>query len=254
MRRKYRLICLLFCFLLLLGCGDAEPEQTDPRSVLPRNERDASDFTVEDGFVRYPGALLGVDVSSHQEEIDWEKVRQAGVEFAILQLGYRGYTEGALHLDERYAQNLKGARQAGLQVGVYFFSQALSVEEAEEEADFVLQTLGGTALDFPVFYDWEEVKSGRSGGQLSLAITDYTKAFCDKISAGGYKTGVYFNQLYGSCYLRLEELGEYVFWLAEYRDAMTYPYDAAIWQFTSAGSVDGIQTRADVNLYFPEGT
>ena len=254
MRLRHRLLCAAFCVLLLLqGCA-GEPDPTEPTSRVPRNERAASDFTVEDGLVRYPGALLGVDVSSHQERIDWEKVRRSGISFAILQLGYRGYTEGALHLDERYEENLREARKAGLKVGVYFFSQALSVEEAEEAAEFVLDTLNGEKLDFPVFYDWEEVSTGRTGGKLTSAITDYARAFCDKVSAEGYESGVYFNQVYGLLYLRLEELCDRTFWLAEYRDAMTFRYDAAMWQFTSSGEIDGIDTRADVDLYFPEGT
>lgn len=254
MRLRQRLFCAVFCILLLLqGCA-GEPEQTETQSKLLPNKREASDFTVENGFVRYPGAMLGVDVSSHQEQIDWEAVRRDGITFAILQLGYRGYTEGELYEDERYRENLEGARKAGLKVGVYFFSQALSVEEAEAEAEFVLKTLDSEKLDFPVFYDWEEVSSGRTGGKLSSAITDYAKAFCDLVSAQGYQTGVYFNQVYGYFYLRLEELYDRMFWVAEYRDAMTFSYDAAMWQYTSSGSVNGIKTRADIDLYFPEGT
>lgn len=254
MRLRHRLFCLAFATLLTLqGCA-GEPEQTEYHSILPRNERVASDFTVENGFVRYPGAMLGVDVSSHQEEIDWQKVKDDGVEFAIIQLGYRGYTEGEVYLDKRYKENLSGAKSVGLKVGVYFFSQALSLSEAEQEAEFVLQALNGEKLDFPVFYDWEEVRGGRTDGKLTSVITDYARAFCDKVSAGGYETGVYFNQLYGYLYLRLEELSDVMFWVAEYREALSFSYDTAMWQFTSAGNVNGIATRADVNLYFPEGS
>lgn len=132
-----------------------EGERYVPKFDYPLNEYDTEGFTEQNGFIQYPGAVLGVDVSEHQGDIDWQAVRGAGVEFAILRVGYRGMTEGGLNVDATFEQNYQGAVDAGLQVGVYFFSQAVSEEEAREEANFVLQTLNGRELAYPVVFDWE---------------------------------------------------------------------------------------------------
>ena len=109
----------------------------------------------------------------HQGDIDWQAVRGAGVEFAILRVGYRGMTEGGLNVDATFQQNYQGAVDAGLQVGVYFFSQAVSQEEAREEADFVLQTLNGRELAYPVVFDWETPSPARSCPQRTCAPMIY---------------------------------------------------------------------------------
>ena len=114
-----------------------EGERYVPKFEYPLNEYDTEGFTEQNGFIQYPGTVLGVDVSEHQGDIDWQAVRGAGVEFAILRVGYRGMTEGGLNVDATFEQNYQGAVDAGLQVGVYFFSQAVSQAEAREEADFV---------------------------------------------------------------------------------------------------------------------
>ena len=245
------LAALLLC-LLATGCGLRRESNRIPD--IPRNTRQMQDYkTDEKGRPSYPGALLGVDVSDHQGEIDWEKAKADGVRFAILRIGYRGYSEGSLCTDERFAENYVNARKAGLQVGVYFYSQALSTEEARAEAAYVLDLLDEVPLELPVFYDWEEVSSGRTGGKASSAVGDYALHFCQSITEGGYQAGVYFNQRYGYSIMHLEALTAYPFWIAEYDSYQSFGYQTDFWQFTGSGHVDGINVIVDMDLmYAPE--
>ena len=245
------LAAVLFC-LLFPGCTVGRQQYYIPD--IPINKRKTSDFSTDaKGRPTYPGAVLGVDVSDHQGNIDWERVRADGVSFAILRIGYRGYTAGGLNLDESFAGNYVQARKAGLQVGVYFYSQAVSEAEAAEEAAYVLELLDGVPLELPVFYDWEEVNQGRTGGKALSAVGGYAKTFCEKISEGGYQAGAYFNQRYGYTIMHLENLKDYSLWIAEYQSAQSFGYRTDFWQFTGSGQVDGIETAVDMDLmYAPE--
>lgn len=231
-----------------------QQDPVNPYDLLDPNTYDASLFYKENGLLRYGDAQksrAGIDVSSHQQRIDWEKVKAAGVDFAIIRLGYRGYTEGAIQLDEYYLQNMDGAETAGLDVGVYFFSQALSPEEAVEEAEFCLQWLQDCELSYPVLYDWEDIEAeARTDGMDSITLTACAKAFCQTIEEGGFRAGIYFNQTFGYQELKLPELDEYCFWLAEYNETPTFAHDFEIWQYCCDGAVDGISTDVDLNLAF----
>lgn len=253
MRCLQRLIPLFLLLSLLLSACSSGPDQ--PKlPELRLNPRSAQDFsTDEKGRPSYPGAVLGVDVSAHQGEIDWQRVKADGVDFAILRIGFRGYTAGSLNVDETFAQNYVDARKAGLQVGVYFYSQAVTVSEAEEEAAYVLKLLDGVPLELPVFFDWEEVSKGRTGGTASSEVGERAAAFCRSVEAGGYKAGVYFNQRYGYSIMHLENLTEYAFWIAEYQDYQSFSFQTDFWQFTGSGHVDGIDLIVDMDLmYAPE--
>jgi GH25 family lysozyme M1 (1,4-beta-N-acetylmuramidase) len=195
---------------------------------------------------------FGIDVSEHQGAIDWQAVANDGVEFALIRLGNRGATEGLLYLDDYFEDNISGAQQAGILVGVYFFSQAITEAEAREEAEFVLKHLKGHRLDYPVVFDHEKVfgMEARSDHLTGEQISRCTETFLEIIREAGYDTMVYGNKsdLYRlSPYL----LNRYGVWLAEYDAAHpTMEHDLAIWQFTSNGSVDGISTRTDLNIHF----
>ena len=224
-----------------------------PDEALPVNERAAEDFTAEGDLIRYRGAARqGVDVSAHQEEIDWAQVADSGVSFAMIRLGYRGATEGVLHTDRYFEANLHGAKEAGLDVGVYFFSQALTEQEADEEAAYVLETLGGEELDLPVMFDWEIVESqgSRSVGREAETVTACAGAFCRRITLGGYRAGVYFNRQQGYHSYDLSALRDYAFWVADPNDHPDFYYDFAIWQYTFRGSVPGIAAPVDRDLLF----
>lgn len=243
---------VLLLFLSELSKNGVLPGAANVLQMPPRNERRQSDFSEADGRICYPGALTGIDVSEHQQQIDWTAVKNDGIDFAIIRMGFRGSSEGGLFVDECFYDNLNGAKAAGLGVGAYFYSQANSVEEAEEEAEYVLAALSGYTLDHPVFYDWEEgtPRSARLEGVTMLDVTEFANAFCKRIEEAGYEAGVYFNQRYGYS-MKLYDLKDYAYWLAEFDDAMSFGFDVDYWQYTYQGVVDGISTTVDLDLYYP---
>lgn len=200
---------------------------------------------------------LGVDVSEHQGQIQWDQVAQAGVQFAMVRLAYRGWgQEGVIRADSRGLENLQGAADAGIKTGVYFFSQAISVEEAVEEAQFLLQLLDGRALDMPIVFDWETVSAedARTANVKRATLNACALAFCREIEQAGYEAMVYFNldlARWKLDLLTIQEAG-YDFWLAMYSDSLRYAYRVRMWQYTDDGSVPGIKGNVDLDLYFPQ--
>lgn len=257
----------VLCAAVALFIWQQQPEyftyrdqQLEAIKGVDRNRYDPQAFTQEEnGWITYEKngkkALTGIDVSVYQGDIDWEAVAQSGVEFAIIRLGYRGYSQGAIQLDRNFEQNMRGALEAGLDVGVYFFSQATTVLEAEEEADFVLENLRGYPITFPVVFDWEFVTAdqARTHEMEGEALTDCALAFCELVATAGYTPMVYFNQDIGYFYYQLDELDQYPFWLAEYDSKPDFFYDFEIWQYTHTGTVPGIQGSVDLNLAFESG-
>ena len=199
-------------------------------------------------------ARFGIDVSEFQgEEIDWKLVKESGVEFVIIRLGYRAYGEtGALVMDAMYEQNIQGALGAGLDVGVYFFSQAVSGAEAVQEAEFVLEHLKPYDISGPVVYDTEEIKwdTARTDENTREDFTNFCKVFCDTIKQAGYEPMIYSNMKWMAFTLDMEELTEYDFWYADYHDIPQCPYDYKIWQYSETGVVPGINANVDLNLWF----
>ena len=209
-----------------------------------------------DGRMRYgDGSVpywIGVDVSSWQGEIDWNAVAADGIDFAMLRLGYRGYSVGNLNTDAYFEANLQGAAAAGIDVGVYYFSQAITAEEAREEAQYLLAQLDGAQLTYPVVFDWELVsdKRGRANRLDTDTLVACANAFCDEVRAAGYKPMIYFN-LY-TAYERydLSRLNCQDFWSAEYRQTPQFYYEAKMWQYTDSGRVKGIDGGVDMNISF----
>ena len=234
-----------------------EQEQTveDRFAGVATNSYNADGFYKENGFLRYEDDTLtsevGVDISSHQQSVDWQSVKNAGVDFAILRAGYRGYTEGAIQEDETFLTNLKAAKEAGLKVGVYFFSQALDRAEAVEEAEFVLNLLDGETLDYPIFFDWEDIEAdARTDGMDSETLTACALAFCKRVELNGYQAGVYFNQRFGYEEFDLRELQDYELWLAEYNLTPSFAYHFEVWQYANDGMLSGVDGAVDLNLAF----
>lgn len=210
-----------------------------PLEGMPLNPYLREGFSVDGrGRVAYEAegrqARLGVDVSKYQGDIDWQAVAGDGIGFAMLRLGYRGYSEGGLFLDQNFRQNLQGALDAGLEVGVYFFSQAITPEEAEEEADYVLEVLDGAELTFPIAFDWEPIQGNeaRTDGLDGAAMTRCAAAFCKRIQDAGYRPAVYFNQTQGYLHYDLRELTDYELWLAELGTAPDFYYHFDLWQYS----------------------
>lgn len=197
------------------------------------------------------GTHLGIDVSKWQGEIDWEKVKEDGVEFVIIRCGYRGYTKGTLIEDPMFAQNIKGATDAGLKVGVYFFTQAINEVEAVEEASMVVSLIRDYDLQYPIFIDTESAGgTGRADGLDVESRTKVCDAFCATIQDAGYKSGVYASRNWYYEKVEAEELEDYVIWLAEYRSIPLYKGYYHMWQYTSKGKVDGINGNVDMNLSY----
>ncbi|MBE7002725.1 MAG: hypothetical protein E7425_00365 [Ruminococcaceae bacterium] len=218
---------------------------------VPVNELDKDAFEKSgSGLIRYHDAPMGIDVSSHQGEIDWEQVAASGISFAMIRVGARGYTEGGIMADSRFEQNIDGALAAGLDVGIYFFSQATSVAEAEEEADYVLERLAGYQVTYPVAFDWESIPEAeaRTDGVGAGMVTRCAITFCDKLAAAGYTPMVYFNADQGYLGYRLDELTDYPFWLAEYHDSPGFYYAVDFWQYTHRGNLPGIEGAVDFDL------
>jgi len=228
----------------------------DVLESVPVASYDTGRFYTEGGLMRYDSSEVetraGIDVSEYQGKIDWEKVKASGIEFAIIRLGYRGYTEGGIYPDSCFDSNIKGALDAGLEVGVYFFSQAITVEEALEEAEFVLTRLEGYHITYPVVFDWEVIgkSSARTYGLDTDTLSQCAVAFCDKMADAGYAPMIYFTSYAGYVKYDLSRLKGYEFWFAQYSATPSFYYDYQMWQYTSSGKVDGISGNVDMNIYF----
>lgn len=265
MMRTFKRTCRALCALVvaaaccaavaLAGYGGAPAADAPEPYVSPYDwtklERTGDRLVYQDGEKR---SQLGVDVSSHQGTIDWQAVAADGIDFAFVRAGNRGYTEGGLFVDERFAENVDGATAAGLNVGVYFFSQAITAEEAREEADLVLKALAGRYVALPVVFDHEPVPdaAGRANNLSRDTLTSCALAFCERLEAAGYDTMIYGNKGDIARYNR-EALGTRPVWFAEY-DALkpSAQFDFAIWQYTNNGTISGIPTPVDLNLLLPE--
>jgi len=230
-----------------------EPE--NPTIPPDRNPYDRFDFQYNRNnylLLQNLKSSPGVDVSAYQGKIDWKKVAASGIEFAIIRLGYRGYESGKLVEDDYAVQNLNGARAAGLKVGAYFFSQALSIKEADQEIAFMMDILDGFLPDMPLILDWEiPASSARTTGMDARTLTDIQKHYCAEITERGYEPMVYFNWHQSENLYYLSELEDYPFWLALYQDRMTYPWKVEMWQYTDKGKVPGISGPVDLNVYMP---
>ena len=195
---------------------------------------------------------VGIDVSENQGVIDWNAVAADGIDFVMIRLGYRGTTEGELYLDGQYEAYLEGAKAAGLDCGIYFFSQAQNTDEAIEEAKFVLDNLDGAQLEYPIAFDSEEITLGevqsRTTGLDDNTMTDIAETFCSRIEQAGYRSIIYGNR-YDLSRLSYERLDGYSIWWAEY-DAVvpTARSGITMWQYANDGAVAGIDTIVDMNL------
>lgn len=236
--------------------GETEPT-TEPTVPPEANIYDQYDFQYnKNNYLTClrQESLVAVDVSAFQKDIDWKKVKSSGVDFAMLRLGYRGWgAKGTLVEDEYIQQNLAATAEVGMPIGAYFFSQATSMNEVQEEINFMLEILGDYQLDYPIVLDWEIANptEGRTINVTRRELTDMLLYFCDEMAHKGFQPMVYFNWTQASQMIYLNELENYPFWLALYQDRMTFPYQIEMWQYTSEGTVPGIEGDVDINLYLP---
>ena len=232
------------------------PIQPDvPKAEYPRD----SFVTEENGDIAYYSngnkiSKKGIDVSKYQGEIDWEKVAASDIEYAMLRVGIRGYGTGKLVIDETFEDNIEGASKYGIPIGVYFATQAVSTEEAIEEAELVIEALKDSKLSYPVAIDVEDVNDSeaRTANLTAEQRTDYTIAFLERIKEAGYDTMIYGNLKSFCGMLQVERLTDYEFWFAYYDKYIYFPYRISMWQYTEKGRIDGIEGDVDINLLIKE--
>lgn len=258
---------LLICVLWLVVAnwnrpGPTPPITTDPPTtgttqptlpIPPLNPLSPGDFAYREDYLTCltVPSMLGIDVSEWQENIDWEKVKAAGIEFVMIRVGWRGSESGRLNPDTAAQGHYEGAAAAGLKIGAYFFSQAITPAEAVEEAEFLLEITKDWHLSMPAVFDWEYISAdARTGNMDATTLTACSKAFCDRVAQAGYTPMIYFNTSQSLTLLHLWQLTDYKFWLAQYKNTLQYPYKVDMWQYTDAGSVPGIDGAVDINLLF----
>ena len=197
-------------------------------------------------------SVLGIDVSSFQNGINYNLLKQQGVEFVFIRLGYRGYQSGEIHLDPLFDMHYTKAKEAGLKVGVYFFSAAISNEESIEEANFVLENLIDRDIDLPIVLDIEEIPYdvSRIGTLSNDQIKENINSFFNIINSNGYDTMLYANQNYIKNHLNHKDLSEWGLWYAQYNKLPVYFYEYSIWQYSDAGNFEGYDGNIDLDLMF----
>lgn len=227
---------------------DASKEDTGVVEAL-----ESADDTEDKTIKKSDKSSFGIDVSAYQGDIDWDKVKASGVDFVIIRAGYRGSKTGVLVEDSCFKKNLQGAREAGIQVGVYFFTQATNEVEAVEEASMVVSLLENSKIDYPIFIDTEG--AGGNGRADLLDAETRTKvcvAFCKTVESAGYHGGVYASRSWYYRNLNASDLEEFVIWDAEYVGNPQYTGKYDMWQYTSSGLIDGINTRVDLDVSYIE--
>lgn len=250
---------ILLCVFLFMDAADSSKSRArkvDPTEDTREIPYSPEDFVLNrDGFMECVGDIAygtGIDVSFYQGDIDWEKVKTAGVEFVFIRVGGRDGADGSLYTDSKAQSYYEGAKAAGLEIGAYFFSQAITVEEAREEAEFALRQVKDWELDRPIVYDWEYINQNARTAKMNKALlTQCTLAFCQTIEEAGKEPMIYFNESQGSDLLDLDALRQYPFWLAMYGGELDVPYRVDYWQYSETGKVDGIDHNVDLNIYIP---
>lgn len=232
-----------------------------PLEGVPLNTLDWSGLELDDRsrYTYYENgeavSKTGIDVSYHQGEIDWERVAADGIDFAMIRIGYRGYEQGIMHRDELSESYIKGAQAAGIDVGVYFYSQAISEAEAREEAVYVCELIKDCDIKYPVVFDWElpEDSGARTLGTTAETLNKCAAAFCSEITDRDYTAMLYSNLKMALTKYDMQTLSAYDFWYVEYKDGHnppSYPYELQMWQYASDGRVDGINGYVDMNISF----
>ena len=228
--------------------SDTIPARTYDPAGLVLNDRNEMEYQVN-GTVE---SVKGIDLSRYQGEVDWAKVAADGVDYAMIRVGIRGYGTGEIVLDDTLDTNMMGATYEGIDVGAYFFTQAISEEEAIEEANAVIEALAPYNVTYPVAIDVEDVNDSeaRTANLTAQQRTDYVIAFCETLEAAGYTPMIYGNLKTFCDMLEMERLNDYEKWFAFYDSYVYFPYEISMWQYTDSGSVNGIEGNVDLNITF----
>ncbi len=238
-----------------------EGDMTIPYYDIRTSNYNPEDFEEKNGVVTYAGdSFVGINVSQKAGEIDWNAVAESGVEFAMIRVGYRGNDKGRISLDSNFEANITGATEAGLPVGVYFYSKAVTDTEAEEEANFVLEQIRPYQMTYPVaiFWEYDRKDSGEVDEKSRTVrcngdqVTGFIQTFLKKIKTVGYKTAFYADKKTGYESLDLSRLTDHDMWYAEYQPAPSFYYDYKMWQYTKDGEVPGISKPVPITISLKE--
>ena len=238
-----------------------EGDMTIPYYDIRTSNYNPEDFEEKNGVVTYAGdSFVGINVSQKAGEIDWNAVAESGVEFAMIRVGYRGNDKGRISLDSNFEANITGATEAGLPVGVYFYSKAVTDTEAEEEANFVLEQIRPYQMTYPVaiFWEYDRKDSGEVDEKSRTVrcngdqVTGFIQTFLKKIKTVGYKTAFYADKKMGYESLDLSRLTDHDMWYAEYQPAPSFYYDYKMWQYTKDGEVPGISKPVPITISLKE--
>ena len=264
-KKSRRLALLILLLLVIVAAVAAGILIYRAQHSIIKNELGLRNVQVEQSLLQTGGAFytyenaddnvtasVGIDVSTYQGTIDWPSVKAAGVDYVIVRAAYRGYETGKLVPDDLYEQNIRGAADAGLHVGVYLYSQALSEAEAEEEADYLLGLIEGLPVDYPVVFDQEEYTAdqARTDGLTGEQATLNALACCERVYDAGYIPMIYTNNDWAQNMYDMERLDHYPIWYADYTAAPSLTGGFAMWQYTDSGQVPGVTGPVDLNLLF----
>ncbi|MDE6674986.1 MAG: glycoside hydrolase family 25 protein [Acetatifactor sp.] len=224
---------------------------------LPKHEYDYTKLVCQSELMKYyedskQVSFVGVDISKAEDYVDFNKLKKAGIDFVMLRVGARGYSSGQLVIDEYFSDNIKRATDAKLEIGLYFFSQAITEAEAIEEANLVLQQIEGYTVRYPIAIDMEYVDNdtSRIEGLSRADKTTVTKAFLDTIQAAGYEAMIYGDKQWLIKQIDLSKLTGYDVWLSQIQDVPDYPYRFSMWQYSRDASINGISGYASLNISF----
>lgn len=241
----------------LVQYADGKEEWVLISPYLPKHEYDFTKLVCQSNLMKYyvdgkQVSFVGTDISKYQDYVDFVKLKKAGIDFVMLRVGARGYGSGQLVLDDYFTDNIKRATDAGLEVGVYFFSQAITDAEAVEEANMVLENIKDYSITYPVAFDMETIENdtARIDNLSKNEKTTIAKTFLDTIKTAGYKTILYGNKEWLIKQVDMSKLTAYDVWLSQQADVPDYPYKFTMWQYSKDATIDGIAGYADLNISF----
>lgn len=241
----------------LIQYANGEEEWVLISPYLPKHEYDFTKLVCQSDIMKYyvdgkQVSYVGTDISKYQDYVDFVKLRKAGVDYCMLRVGARGYGSGQLVLDDYFSENIKRATDAGLEVGVYFFSQAITIEEAVEEANMVLEQIKDYKVSYPIAFNMEHITNdtARIDNLTKAEKTDITKAFLDTIQNAGYKPMIYADKEWLIKEIDMSKLTAYDVWLSQPGDLPDYPYQFTMWKYNEEASLDGIAGYANLDISF----
>lgn len=253
------LIMILLVMLLITVLKKCTGNDTYQPEIVENIRVDYSELMKTDERYHYEdqyySSCFGIDVSTFQGDINWKKVKEDGVEFVFIRIGRRGATTGLIYEDDEFEQNYQGAKENDIKVGVYFFSQAISPAEAKEEAKWVVKHLKGKQIDLPVVYDLEEVyledETPRTYNMTGETATENALTFLETIEKNHYEGMLYTSLYWADYYYDMERLNDYPIWYAQYdSDIPELDRPISIWQYSSNGTIEGIEEKTDLNIMF----